>query len=86
MGERIEIEKKVKKPFTIRLDEILLNRLERLGKKSSKAMVARNYLDLSRYIILKPDSIDQIQTTDGTPLALLPINLWGSILHGLPSA
>jgi hypothetical protein len=57
-----------------------------LGKKSSKAMVARNYLDLSRYIVLKPDSTEQIQTTDGTPLALLPIKLWGSILHAIPSS
>lgn len=96
MGEKEEIEdyeenesnpsKKVKKPFTIRLDTDLLDRLERLGKKSSKAMVARNYLDLSRYIVLKPDSIDQIQTTDGTPLALLPIKLWGSILQSIPGA
>ena len=78
--------KKVKRAFTIRLDEDLLNQLERLGKNTSKAMIARSFLDLRRYIILKPNQHNPITAVDGTPFALLPINLWGSILHVLPSA
>ena len=59
-----DVKEKAKKiPFTLRLEEDLLERLQIISQNASKAAAARNYLNLSYYLIAKQDLT--IESPDG---------------------
>ncbi len=68
-------------PFTLRLEENLLERLEYISINSSKAAVARNYLNLSNYLVVNPDLT--IEYPDGTQLMMMPKNMIKDLISNL---
>lgn len=65
----------------MRLENDLINQLENIAQKTSKAAVARNYLNYSYYLIARPDL--STETPDGTQLLMLPKNLVKDLFNRL---
>jgi hypothetical protein len=75
-------QKRLKKvAFTMRLEESITDRLESLTQKSSKAAVARNYLNLANYFIVNPNLT--LEMPDGTQLMVVPKTTMQNIYHSL---
>lgn len=81
MNASTEDKKSKKIPFTLRLEEDLIERLENIAQNTSKAAVARNFLNLSHFIITQPDFSTEFP--DGTQLMMLPKNLLKNIFSKL---
>lgn len=76
-----KVEKKIeknneKKSFTIRIDDDLEKQLERVGDRLNlkPATVARNYLQLAKYLLVKSDL--ETNSYDNTPMMMLPIEIF----------
>ena len=78
MAEKKDHLKKV--PYTLRLEKYLVDRLDELSQKSSKAAVARDYLNLTNYLSVRPDL--SIEMPDGTPAMVIPKSTMQDIFYG----